>query len=90
MALKDALFRMRQAIDRYYNDKKRYPASLKALATARYIEAIPTDPFTNRSDSWRLTRAERDPKNPTASRGIYDIKSASKGKAMDGTNYSEW
>jgi general secretion pathway protein G len=89
-ALKDALFRMRQAIDRYYIDKKQYPATLKALATARYIETIPTDPFTNRTDSWLIGRAKRDPKKPTAARGIYDVKSASNRKAMDGTKYSQW
>jgi len=89
-ALKDALFRMRQAIDRYYIDKKQYPDSLKALATAKYIEVIPTDPFTHRSDSWLIKRSKRDPKKPAAARGIYDVKSASKRKAMDGTKYSEW
>ncbi len=71
-------------------DKKEYPDSLKTLVTSKYIEGIPTDPFTNRSDSWLIKQSKRDPKKPAAVRGIYDVKSASKRTAMDGTKYSEW
>ena len=50
-ALKVALFQMREAIDQYYVDKKRYPKDLGSLVTENYIQRIPTDPLTGRTDS---------------------------------------
>jgi hypothetical protein len=34
--------------------------------------------------------SEPDPNNPTASPGIYTVKSASEATALDGTKYSDW
>ena len=89
-ALKDALFAMRKAIDQYYIDKKRYPKDLNSLVIERYIQKIPTDPLTNRTDSWRTIRSKLAPKQTGRSAGIYDVKSSSRGTAMDGTKYSDW
>jgi general secretion pathway protein G len=88
--LKHALFDMRDAIDHYYADKKTYPRRLVSLVRERYITKIPTDPFSNAKSSWQTVLAKPDPKNPTAARGIYDVKSRSKGTALDGTKYSDW
>src|SRR5215212_2265114 len=41
-ALKDDLFQMRKAIDNFYADKQRYPASLEELVP-NYIRSIPKD-----------------------------------------------
>jgi len=88
--LKEDLFRMRDAIDQYYSDKGKYPSSLQDLVSEKYLRSIPVDPFTNSADTWREVPAEPDPTNPTAQSGVYDVKSGSELKALDGTNYSDW
>jgi general secretion pathway protein G len=88
--LKEDLFRMRDAIEQYYADKNKYPASLDTLVTDKYLRSVPVDPFTNSAQSWQTTMSEPDPSNPTAEPGIYDVKSGSEGIAMDGTKYSDW
>ena len=81
---------MREAIDRYYADKKQYPSSLDRLASEGYITQIPTDPLTNRTDSWKTVPSKPDPNNPTGAPGIADVKSGSGATALDGTKYSDW
>ena len=88
--LKTDLFRMRDAIDQYYADKAKYPASLDALVSDQYLRRIPVDPFTNSADSWQTVPAEPDPANPSAEPGIYDVKSGAQGTALDGTNFADW
>jgi general secretion pathway protein G len=88
--LKEDLFRIRDAIDQYYSDKGKYPASLQDLVSDKYLRTIPVDPFTNSADTWREVPAEPDPTNPTAQLGVYDVRSGSELKALDGTNYSDW
>src|SRR6185312_2601113 len=84
------LFRMRDAIDQYYADKGKYPASLDALVSDGYMRNIPEDPITKSTDTWQTIPAEADPNNPSSEPGIYDIKSGAQGTALDGTNYSDW
>ena len=88
--LKEDLFRIRDAIDQYYADKNKYPASLDALVQDKYLRSVPVDPFTQSADTWQTTTSEPEPGNPSAEPGIYDVKSGSEGTAMDGTRYSEW
>jgi general secretion pathway protein G len=88
--LSEDLFRMRDAIDQYYADKNRYPASLDALVTDKYLRAIPVDPFTQSADTWQTTLSEGDPTNPSAEPGIFDVKSGSDRVALDGRPYAEW
>ena len=88
--LKEDLFRMRDAIDQYYSDKAKYPSSLQDLVSEKYLRSIPVDPFTNSADTWREVPAEPDPTNPTVEPGVYDVRSGSELKALDGTNYSDW
>ena len=88
--LSEDLFRMRDAIDQYYADKNRYPASLEALVTEKYLRAIPVDPFTGTADSWQTTLSEGDPANPAAEPGIFDVKSGSDRIGLDGRPYAEW
>jgi general secretion pathway protein G len=89
-ALKENLFQMRSALDQYYADKNKYPESLSALVEEKYIRAVPVDPFTNAADTWQETMAEPDPTNPSASSGIFDVKSGSDQNALDGTLYADW
>jgi general secretion pathway protein G len=88
--LKEDLFRMRDAIDQYYSDKGEYPGSLQDLVSQKYLRSIPVDPFTNSADTWREVPAEPDAANPVAQPGVYDVRSGSELKALDGTNYSDW
>ncbi|MBI2223094.1 MAG: prepilin-type N-terminal cleavage/methylation domain-containing protein [Acidobacteria bacterium] len=88
--LKTDLFRMRDAIDQYYADKAKYPASLEALVSEGYLRKIPEDPITRSADTWQTIPAEPDPANPSAEPGIYDVKSGAEGTALDGTAYSDW
>ena len=88
--LKEDLYRMRSAIDQYYADKNKYPASLDVLVEEKYLRTIPVDPFTNATDTWQTTAAELEPGNASGDPGIYDVKSGSDRTGLDGTNYSEW
>ena len=88
--LKTNLFRMRDAIDKYYADKGKYPASLDALVSDQYLRKIPEDPFTKSADTWQTVPAEPDPGNPSADPGIYDVKSGAQGQSLEGTSFSDW
>ena len=88
--LQTDLLRVRDAIDQYYADKGRYPASLDALVSERYMREVPTDPMTDRRDTWVTEAAEPDPSNPVGGPGIYNIRSGSDRTALNGTRYSTW
>ncbi len=81
---------MRDAIDQYYADKNAYPQSLQDLVSNGYIRAVPKDPFTESDSSWQEVPSQPDPNNPTASTGVYDVKSGSPQTALDGTPYATW
>jgi general secretion pathway protein G len=89
-ALKEDLFRMRDAIDQYYADKHNYPPSLDALVSEKYLRAVPADPFTNAVDTWQVTLSEPEPGNPSAEPGVYNVTSGSDRTGIDGTAYAEW
>ena len=86
--LKADLVEMRKAIDAYYADKQKYPATLEALVQDKYLRAIPVDPITNAAD-WQTTMSDRDPANPSAEPGINEVKSNAEGTSINGTPYSE-
>ena len=88
--LKSQLFIMRDAIDQYYADKGKYPESLQTLVSESYIRAVPQDPFTTSSDTWQTIQAEPEPGQPTASPGIFDVKSGFDGTGIDGSRYADW
>lgn len=88
--LKTDLFRMRDAIDQYYADKNKYPASLDALVSEGYMRKIPEDPVSKSAETWQTVAAEPDPGNPTSEPGIYDVKSGAQGTALDGSSYADW
>ena len=88
--LKHDLFHMRDAIDQYYADKGKYPASLDSLVSDGYMRKIPDDPITKSASTWQTIPAEPDPANPSADTGIYDVKSGAQGTSLDGSAYSDW
>jgi general secretion pathway protein G len=88
--LKEDLYRMRDAIDQYYADKNAYPPDLQALVAEKYLRTVPVDPFTQSADTWQVTMSEIDPANPSATPGVYDVKSGSDRASLEGTLYSDW
>jgi general secretion pathway protein G len=88
--LKTDLFRMRDAIDQYYADKNKYPASLEALVTDKYLRTIPVDPFTNSADTWQTTMSEPQAGSNLSETGVFDVKSGAEDTAIDGTRYADW
>ena len=90
VTLKHDLFQMRDAIDQYYADKGKYPASLDALVTDGYVRRIPEDPITQSATTWQTEPAEPDPGNPSSEPGIYNVKSGAPGTSLDGSSYSDW
>ena len=88
--LREDLFRMRDAIDQYYADKAKYPASLEALVAEGYLRQVPKDPITNSSETWVTVPSEPDPGDPTAEVGIFDVKSGAEGTSIDGSPYADW
>jgi general secretion pathway protein G len=83
--LKQSLSVMRVAIDKFYGDNDRYPASISELVTKKYIRAVPLDPITESTETW-VTQAP----NLDTSNAVFDIKSGAPGKAKDGTAYADW
>jgi general secretion pathway protein G len=88
--LREDLFRMRDAIDQYYADKAKYPASLETLVSDGYLRAVPKDPITNSTETWQTVLSEPDPSNPDAEIGIFDVKCGSDGQSIDGSRYADW
>jgi general secretion pathway protein G len=89
-ALKSDLQQMRKAIDEYYADKQKYPSTLDALVSDKYLRKIPEDPFTKSVDTWQTTMSEPDAANPSAETGVSDVKSGADGTSTDGKQYGEW
>ena len=83
--LKENLYQMRDAIGKYYADRGKYPESLQALATDKYLRSVPLDPVTDSATTWVVVAPE-DPQKG----GVFDVKSGAQGKALDGTEFSTW
>jgi len=82
--LRENLNQMREAISRYYADKGKYPDSLDALATEKYLRGVPLDPVTESDKTWIIVQPE-DPQKG----GVYDVKSGANGKTRDGREFSQ-
>jgi general secretion pathway protein G len=88
--LKTNLTQVRDAIDQYYADKGKYPASLETLVSERYLREIPMDPIARATDRWIIEMAPPDASTQTGSPGVYNIRSGADGTALDGTRYRDW
>ena len=83
--LKEDLYQLRDAIDKYYGDRGKYPDSLQTLAAERYLRKVPVDPLTDSSLTW-LAIPPAEPEKG----GVYDVRSGAPGRASDGSAYAEW
>lgn len=83
--LREDLYIMRDAIDKYYADRTRYPETLDELVTERYLRKIPVDPFTQSAKSWVVV--------PAAEREtgiVSDVRSGAPNTGRDGTWLKDW
>jgi general secretion pathway protein G len=83
--LRENLNQMRDALQKYYGDKGKYPDALEALAAEKYLRKVPVDPITESSTTWMVV-APDDPKKGA----VFDVRSGAQGQASDGTPYSDW
>ena len=94
---RENLFQLRKALDTYYADKQKYPATLDDLVPG-YLRAIPADPLTMQKD-WETIM--EDPLSPEgemsadpdpeamAEPGIIDVKSRAEGTTLDNVPYAD-
>ena len=79
-ALRETLVVMRDSIDKFHGDTGRYPADLEELVSRRYLGRLPTDPVSERRDTWVLV--------PLAGEtGVWDVHSGAGGEEQP---YAEW
>ena len=83
--LKEDLAQMRNAIDKYYGDRGRYPDSLDDLVEKKYLRRVPADPITDSVQTWVTV-----PPTETGKGTVSDVKSGATGSAQDGTPYGNW
>lgn len=98
--LRHSLFKIRNAIDKYWEEENRknpknkynskYPKSLQELVDKNYLRKIPIDPFTGKAD-W-VTKSSTDSPDSIMSdkSNVFDIKSNSSENGMNGVKYKEW
>jgi general secretion pathway protein G len=85
VVLREDLYVLRDAIDKYYSDRGKYPDKLEDLVKRKYLRSVPVDPMTQSSNSWVLIA----PEDQTLG-AIQDVKSAAPNKASDGTWFKDW
>jgi len=85
VVLKQNLAGMRDAIDKFYADRARYPKDLQELVQQRYLRQVPLDPVTDRIDSWVLVAPAGQP-----GAAVFDVRSGAIGQARDGSTYATW
>ena len=83
--LREDLYVIRDAIDKYYGDKNKYPDALEDLVTEKYLRSVPIDPFTLSARSWVLV-----PPEDTSLGVISNVRSSAPNKARDGTWFKDW
>lgn len=83
--LKEDLYLMRDAIDKFLSDRGHYPATLDELVTERYLRKVPIDPFTQSARSWVPVA----PQDPTLG-VVADVRSGAPNKGKDGTWLKDW
>jgi general secretion pathway protein G len=82
--LKENLATVRDALDKYHADTGAWPETLGTLAERRYLRAVPTDPITERTDTWQIVPP------PDGGAGVYDLHSGAEGTGTNGQPYADW
>ena len=87
--LRQNLFSMRTVLDEYTYDKAKAPQSLQDLVTEGYLRQIPMDPITGESD-WTTIQEDAITSVNQTEPGIFDVRSKSDKKSLEGSAYNEW
>lgn len=82
--LRENLATVRDAIDQYHADTGTWPPTLESLAEKRYLRAVPTDPITERTDTWQTVPP------PEGEAAVYDLRSGAEGTGLNGEAYADW
>jgi len=88
--LKNNLFTLRTVIDEYTFDKQKAPQTLQDLVNEGYLRAVPLDPMTGSDQTWRIVMDDALSSVDQTQPGIFDVRSGSDQKSLEGTMYSEW
>ena len=88
--LKNNLFTLRTVIDEYTFDKQKAPQTLQDLVSEGYLRAVPIDPITGSDRSLRVILEDSLTSVNQTDPGIFDVRSGSDLKSLEGTPYSEW
>jgi general secretion pathway protein G len=83
--LRENLLTTRQAIEKYFGDNGTYPNVLDDLVAKKYLRSLPFDPITGSTATWTVIPPDSPDKGE-----VFDIRSGSPGKGMDGTAYKDW
>jgi general secretion pathway protein G len=87
--LRQNLFTLRTVIDEYTYDKGKAPQSLEDLVREGYLRQIPIDPMTGQAD-WIIIMEEAASSVNQSEPGIFDVRSRSTRRSLEGTPYNEW
>ncbi|NKI97726.1 prepilin-type N-terminal cleavage/methylation domain-containing protein [Rhizobacter sp. SG703] len=91
VVLRQNLAATRDAIDKFYSDRGRYPAALQELVQARYLRQLPLDPVTDRVDTWVLVAPDGNGgSGGGAGTSVSDLHSGAAGVSRDGSPYASW
>ena len=84
--LKQDLSIMRDAIDKFFADRGRYPLTLEELAEKRYLRRVPPDPITDSATTWVVVP----PPDVETREGVYDVRSGADATGRDGQPMGQW
>lgn len=87
--LRQNLFTLRTVIDEFTYDKAKAPQSLQDLVSEGYLRQIPVDPMTAQPD-WQVVMEDAVSSVNQTEPGIFDVRSKSDKKSLEGTAYNEW
>lgn len=87
--LRQNLFTLRTVIDEYTYDKSKAPQSLEDLVREGYLRQIPIDPMTGQAD-WEVIMEDAVSSVNQSEPGIFDVRSRSTKRSLEGTPYNEW
>ncbi|MBI4996109.1 MAG: type II secretion system protein [Rhodocyclales bacterium] len=85
-SLRETLFVIRDAIDKYHRHRALSRRPGRTGGQARDLRKLPQDPITESSETWVLVP----PPDGAAVGDLYDIRSGAPGGGADGIPYSEW
>jgi general secretion pathway protein G len=86
--LKENLWQMRRAIDKFTADKGKLPKDIDELVSAKYLYERPIDPIQDGTE-WTEVLGE-DINSPDGEQGLTNVKSTAEGTDSDGKPYSEY